>query len=330
MEDLTGVTQELKRKNKSVLYIIFDPSPSYIVRGSIYTDIFKQKGYRVTYIFTYSNLIRKIENIKLFRGSILSKLIQKISLLYSKIVMYNILQRINKYDALVLIKYVPVNFLNSLKAKSKAPILYDFDDSVWLDTILGIERFEHIISKVDNVYCDNEFLKKKALQFNTNSFVLPGPPQFERNKFEKKVLSYTSEVILGWVGSPSTLFYLYSIYEALEEIGKLYKNVKLVIVGTGYNNILIPPFENIKLELIPLYDQQSMFRFVNSFDIGLYPLFENTLTQGRGSLKATIYMGCKVPVIACKLGENINLIENGINGFSPVSAGRLADQLALF
>jgi glycosyltransferase involved in cell wall biosynthesis len=59
-----------------------------------------------------------------------------------------------------------------------------------------------------------------------------------------------------------------------------------------------------------------MIQYVNTFDIGIYPLFKNQLSLGRGSLKAIIYMSAKVPVVASAIGgENENIIIDGENGF---------------
>ena len=78
---------------------------------------------------------------------------------------------------------------------------------------------------------------------------------------------------------------------------------------------MIPPFEKIKVISIPSYDQAEMIKQVFSFDIGLYPLFLNELSLGRGSLKATIYMSGKIPVVCSDIGENLNIIKDKINGF---------------
>ena len=111
------------------------------------------------------------------------------------------------------------------------------------------------------------------------------------------------------------MFYLYKIYDVLEEIGDKYPNVILKLIGTGDNLLLLPPFEKIKIETVASYDQYQMIEQVYSFDIGLYPLFLNELSLGRGALKATIYMSGKIPFVASSIGEIKEFIHDGNNGF---------------
>jgi glycosyltransferase involved in cell wall biosynthesis len=155
----------------------------------------------------------------------------------------------------------------------------------------------------------------RALLFNKNSFVLNGPAQvelFDRVAVSQKIDK--RQIIIGWVGSPSTLHYLYSIYNALEKVGQMFPFVKLVLLGVGEDVLLRPHFDKIKTEMIPFYDQSKMLQIVKTFDIGLYPLFNNELSIGRGSLKATIYMSAKVPAICTDLGENNRIIQHKKNG----------------
>jgi glycosyltransferase involved in cell wall biosynthesis len=58
-----------------------------------------------------------------------------------------------------------------------------------------------------------------------------------------------------------------------------------------------------------------MIRQVKNFDIGVYSLFRNSLSLGRGTLKATIYMAGRVPAVCSAFGDNLKIIEDGENAF---------------
>ena len=169
---------------------------------------------------------------------------------------------------------------------------------------------------VDYVSTDNRYLRSVAETHNINTFVVNGPCQVELfDEYFPEERTDKDTVVIGWIGSAETVFYLYAIYDALEEIGSSYSNVILRLVGTGYNKSLIPMFEKIRVETIPTYNQAEMIRHVKGFDIGIFSLFKNTLSLGRGFLKATIYMAGRVPVVCSAVGDNTKIIADGDNGF---------------
>jgi glycosyltransferase involved in cell wall biosynthesis len=306
---------------ENILYLIFSESPSSVVRAEIYKETFLSNGYKVSYYYNYSstlnNYYKKIVRYKLLIPlSFLIRIIRKVTLSYKNFLLFN---NIHKYDGVIVIKYISPDFLFNIRKKFKGKILYDFDDAIWLPMFFGITDFEKILKNVDFVSCDNSFLAKKSIEVNKKTFILNGPSAIE--KFDKYVQTKSKDkIIIGWIGSPSTIFYLYSIYDALEQIGSKYDQIELLIVGSGHDRSLVPPFEKIKFRCVSEYDEQEMIRLVTTFDIGLYPLFKNELSLGRGSLKATIYMSAKVPVIAAKIGgENEKIIKDGVNGFLAIT-----------
>ncbi len=205
--------------------------------------------------------------------------------------------------------------LRVLKRKIRGKILYDFDDAVWLPQWLGQDDFREIVKAVDFVSCDNHYLLSAAQDLNRNSFVLNGPCQIELFERHKVVTDGNNQdIVIGWIGSPHTLFYLSVVFDALEEIGSKYSQVVLHLIGTGFDDTKIPAFKKIRVVAVPTYNQAEMVKYVKNFDIGLYPLYNDDISLGRGSLKATIYMAGGIPVVCSAFGENCNLINEGENG----------------
>jgi hypothetical protein len=270
--------------------MIFKPAPSVMVRAEIFAQVLKKDGYEVSFYYDYSKTLQRFLELFLkfkFLYFIFYSLLERIQKVVAKIKRLTIFKVVSTCDGIIIIKYVEPSFISWIKGKSSAKILYDFDDAVWLPAFMGEEKFNSIIGLVDFVSCDNNYLKAKAKRFNENTFVLNGPSQLELFEKSVRIAKKKGEpIIIGWIGSPATLFYMYSIYDALEEIGRRFPNVVLHLVGTGYHRV--PEFEKLKVVRIPAYDQAGMVQHVNTFDIGLYPLFNNELALGRGSLKATI------------------------------------------
>jgi glycosyltransferase involved in cell wall biosynthesis len=311
--------------------MIFKPAPSVMVRAEIFSQALKEDGNEVSFYYEYSKTLQRFLELFLkfkLLYFIFFSFLEKIQKIIGRAKRLAILKTVSTVDAIIIIKFVEPSFISLIREKSSAKILYDFDDAVWLPSFLGEEKFNKIIQLVDFVSCDNNYLKARAKRFNEKTFVLNGPSQLEL--FEKSVRTQKSEgepIVIGWIGSPSTLFYLYSIYDAMEEIGRRYPNVVLHLVGTGYQRG--PEFEKLKVVRFSRYDQAGMVKHVNTFDIGLYPLFNNDLALGRGSLKATIYMAGKVPVAAAALGENCNLIQDGVSGLLSSNTDEWVKNLSL-
>ncbi len=302
---------------KKILYMIFLPYPSAVVRATIFKELLEEDEYEVTYYFNYSGVLTRLQDF--FKRSGFGWLDFPLQILQKVIVFLKIrmlMTSIQKFDAVILIKYVRAAWIASLKRKFKGKILYDFDDAVWLPDLMGKSEFENVVSSVDYVSTDNEYLKSAAEKHNVNTFVVNGPCQVELfDKYPFHERTDTSEVVIGWIGSSETVFYLNAIYDVLEEIGIRHKNVILRLVGTGYDKSLIPVFKKIRVETVPTYNQVEMIRYVSSFDIGIFSLFNDTLSLGRGTLKATIYMAGHVPVVCSAIGDTTKIIVDGDNGF---------------
>jgi glycosyltransferase involved in cell wall biosynthesis len=288
-----------------------------MVRAMVYKDELKKRGIQASFFKLNSQFLTNlIKLISFYPINFFLRVLKKIYFLFRR---YFLLSNLSQYDVIIAVKFIDSTILQQIKHKSKALLVYDFDDAVWLDMFFGEEEFSKKISISDCITSDNIYLANYANKYNKNSYVVNGPCQVEKfslleNSFESLVKK-DNEIVLGWIGSPYTLFYLYKIYDALEAIGDKYPNVILKLIGTGDNLLLVPPFEKIKIKIVPSYNQFQMIEQVYSFDIGLYPLFLNELSLGRGALKATIYMSGKIPFVASSIGEVKELIKDGTNGF---------------
>jgi glycosyltransferase involved in cell wall biosynthesis len=309
-----------KNKNKKILYLLFGTAPSSIVRATIYNDVYKNHGYEVVYFKAYSSLIELFRtwiNNKNYLSSIglFLSLVQKCIMPVKKYIFLSIL---NKYDAIVIVKYTSSSFMRKVKNKAKnKPVLYEFDDAIWLPLFMGEKEFQSILKLADFVSCDNTYLADKAKKYNSNVFVLNGPvnPPLDVLHSPRITNNENKPVEIGWLGSPLTLFYLYSIYDVLMDLHRKYQNIRLTLVGCGNRKELIPYFDDLNVTYIPYYSGFNMYDKIKSFDIGLYPIYKNELSLGRGCLKAVVYMSSAIPVVATRIGENNNLIRDGINGF---------------
>lgn len=124
----------------------------------------------------------------------------------------------------------------------------------------------------------------------------------------------SSRIVLGWIGTHSTLPYLESIFPVLTDLSKDH-DFRLKVVGAGKDEITIPgvEVENLRWSL------EREVRDFQSIDIGLYPidagLYSGKWAAGKSGFKAIQYMAVGVPYVATPVGASKELGEVGVTHF---------------
>ena len=188
------------------------------------------------------------------------------------------------------------------------PYIYDFDDAFFLKyrqgrlgvlrPILGT-KFDKVIVGAAAVTAGNSFLTQYAQEFNTNVNRLP--TVVDTMRYKPEVRSLNAEFIVGWVGSPSTAPYLATLVEPLAQLAKE-GPVRLVIVGG-----LAPTIPGVVVESIA-WDEVSEIHQINRFDVGVMPLTDDNWARGKCAFKLIQYMACGVPVVASRVGANVDVV----------------------
>jgi len=202
-----------------------------------------------------------------------------------------------------------------LKKKANK-IVFDFDDSIMFRNSNAknpisktrMRRFVNMIKASDGVIAGNEYLKKKALKYNTNVIVLPSPIDME--KYSKKNHDPNkNDVILGWIGDFGSIHYLEKMKPVFDILGRKYQNLKLKIVCGVF-------FDCNQIEVIKKqWNSKDEIKDLQSFDIGLMPLMDDPWSWGKCGLKIIQYQGVAVPVVCTPVGINKDLVKDGENGF---------------
>ncbi|WPD21314.1 MAG: glycosyltransferase [Candidatus Electrothrix scaldis] len=194
------------------------------------------------------------------------------------------------------------------------PYIYDFDDAFYLKYRIGNLRalrpllgnkFNTVIAGAAAVTAGNRGLNTYAQQINTNSHVLPTVVDVQRYHNVKK--SEGAAFTVGWIGSPSTSKYLPELVRPLSVLGSE-GPVRLIVVGG-----IAPKIENIEVIQVE-WEEEKEIAYINSFDVGLMPLADDEWARGKCAFKLIQYMACGVPVIASRVGANIDVVQsdNGV------------------
>lgn len=194
------------------------------------------------------------------------------------------------------------------RATLRAPYIYDFDDAFYLryrhgnlrslSWLLG-DKFDGIIRGAAAVTAGNAGLAAYACNLNSRVFTLPSV--VDTAHFYPGERSKNSVFTVGWVGSPSTAYYLHSLVACLRVLGRE-QPLRLIVIGGK-----APYIDNVDVVELP-WSKSSEVGLINTFDVGVMPLPNDDWARGKCAFKLVQYMACGIPVVASRVGANIQLV----------------------
>jgi glycosyltransferase involved in cell wall biosynthesis len=206
----------------------------------------------------------------------------------------------------------------------RIPFLYDCDDAFFLKYRSGRLRLLHplLSAKADRlmaaavaVTTGNTWLAEHARRFNSNVTVLPSV--VDTDEFLPVVTQLSDPSFkpftVGWIGSPSTAPYLQLLVEPLQHLA-LDRSVRLLVVGGP-----APSIAGVEVIEQP-WSLEYEVSLIQQFDVGVMPLPDTTWTRGKCAFKLIQCMACGIPVVASRVGANVDAV--------PPDCGFLAESSA--
>ena len=230
---------------------------------------------------------------------------------------------VTKYDLVFLYREaIPLGppMLESLIARSGVPIVYDYDDEIFLQNVSEANRaisflkdpgrVATILKRSTQVVVGNEFLAAYARRHSSAVNVIPTAVDTTRFVPQANRPSPAGRrLVVGWIGSPTTFPYLEALADVLREVSATHP-FTLKVSGAGRS----VQFPGVHVEEVrwSLGEEVSLF---NTCDIGVYPLTDDEWSKGKCGFKAIQCMACGVPVVAAAVGVNREIILDGVNSF---------------
>lgn len=191
----------------------------------------------------------------------------------------------------------------------RVPYVYDFDDAFYLRYSKGTlgwlkffleKKFDTVIRGASAVTAGNKYLMEYAFGLNKNTYHLPSVVDTKvyhpmAKGFNRKPFT------IGWVGSPSTSVYLKQIVVPLAELAS---EAPIRFIAIGGKAPIIPNVEIIELS----WQAETEIECINEFDVGVMPLPNDEWARGKCAFKLIQYMACGVPVVASRVGANVDIV----------------------
>jgi len=212
--------------------------------------------------------------------------------------------------------------LHSLK---RLPIIFDFDDAIW---DLNLTRSIHPIaarllkdpnkcwytmSRAAGIIAGSKYLAARAREVNANVMVAPTVVSSEawapwpgRLRGE---LHDDGPTRIGWVGTHTTAHQLELVEPALRQLRAEGYDFEVHVVGAG---------EDFRLDTVDvlsrpwrLDDEIGEFQRI---DLGLAPMHDEPVYQGKCGFKQVQYMAVGVPFVSSWVGGARDFVVDGENG----------------
>ncbi|MBM5796704.1 MAG: glycosyltransferase family 4 protein [Cyanobacteria bacterium K_Offshore_0m_m2_072] len=225
------------------------------------------------------------------------------------------LRQADRFDLAIvhceLLPFLPVWLERQLL---QIPFLYDCDDAFFLKYRSGCLRLlqpllgaktDRLMAAAEAVTAGNAGLAAYASRFSSNVVLLRSVVDTDqyRPSYPSQAERPSKSFTVGWIGSPSTTPYLQLLIEPLQQFARE-RPVRLLVVGGP-----APAIPGVEVIEQPWSLEQEV-PLIQQFDVGVMPLPETPWACGKCAYKLIQCMACSIPVVASRVGANVDAVPN--------------------
>lgn len=205
----------------------------------------------------------------------------------------------------------------------RKPIVYDFDDAIWMADpaadrgLLGKLKWQQKVGSIcrwaHKVSCGNAYLRDYARQFNPSG-ALVNPTTLDTDRLHNQVRNQQTRlaerVVIGWTGTHTTLRHLDLVWPALQQLENEGYDFDFVVIANQ------PPEHSMlkSLRFVPWRKETEIVDLLQ-FHFGLMPLVDDPWARGKCAFKALQYMALGMPALVSPVGMNTEVVTDRENGY---------------
>ncbi len=230
-------------------------------------------------------------------------------------------------DVLFIQRVLPPPGTIARLAGLKTPLIYDFDDAVYLGRAEREMRFRAVVRAASLVIAVSRFAAAEAIRRGAapeRVTVIPSPVDCAAVARRPAGGTGESSFTVGWIGSPATTGYLEAIWPELAAFAAGCPRARFLFVGAR-------PFDTGALKSRVRFEPWSAENdrdLPAQMDAGIMPLPDDPWCRGKGGYKLIQYMAAAVPCLASPVGANLEVVEAGVCGFFAAQSGDWSRHLA--
>jgi len=312
------MSSEEKPAGKNIL-ILNDPDRPMKIRHIYWFAHYNMAGpcvrYRGRYFLEYLNMIEGIPYSFVMPGYSPGNILHFVGVYFSALFFCG------KNDLIVFQKiYTRGIYATALKVLlfvRQTNTVYDIDDAYYLKFPPSTIHF--FLQHSAMIITGSRGLTEFAHRFNTHIELNPSPviPHGIVKSGRSKILT------VGWIGfyNAHRESFLELFCPSLERITIPVRMVILGITNETHRKELLRILSGnpmITLEMpddINWLNETSVYRRLCEFDIGISPLLDTEYNRAKSAFKIKQCISCGIPVLASRVGESINVVEEGVNGY---------------